>query len=362
MLLLLFAMPQRVLWVISFFLSLGVAKAQTSAPTKTYKIHALKEQSSSNLPSTLFHLLPDQNLLVLIPQQHSSWTLKRITAWNTDNLNEETLSFTGNPLTEGESGFEDLIVNPAGRYAVIRIRSFGGNLYDGTVRNRTALIVLVDLQGFQVLSQRTTTDPLFAASEWSFAENGLLITAALVQRSTVPAQLKHPWEYTSITDVYQAAALTLPSWTPSMTCHYERVIYPAGATSQSTSHVVKGSDECSPLIAAANVRTAENLPGGQFPSLRYADLGRPCQFASEGPLEKFGLYECRTGNGYFDDMIVTTKTRDLAVLSLPDGKRVLTVPLPHNTKPVPALLANADDHTWLLVLRNGVDLSAYRIP
>ncbi len=117
-----------------------------------------------------------------------------------------------------------------------------------------------------------------------------------------------------------------------------------------------------PLIAAANVRTAENLPGGQFPSLRYADLGRPCQFAAEDPSGKFGLYGCRTGNGYLDDMIVTTKTRDLTVLSLADGKKVLTVPLPHNTRPVPALLGNADDHTWLLVLRNGVELSTYKIP
>ena len=355
-------MRRYMLWVTSLFLFLGLARAQTLTPTTTYKIHAQKEQSTSNLPSTLFHLLPDQKLLILIPQQHSSWTLKRIVAWNTDKPKEETLSFVGNPLTESESGLEDLIINPAGRYAVIRIRSFGGNLYDGTLRNRTALTVLVDLQGFQVVSQRTTSDPLFAASEWSFAENGLLITTALIQRSTVPSQLKHPWEYKSITDVYQAAALTLPSWTPSMMCRYDRIIYPAGSTPQPTSKVIKGDDECSPLIAAANVRAVENLPGGQFPSLRYADLGRPCQFAAESPSENFGLYECRTGNGYFDDMIVTTKTRDLAVLSLPDGKRVLTVPLPHNTKPIPALLANADDHTWLLVLRNGVDLSTYRIP
>jgi len=116
------------------------------------------------------------------------------------------------------------------------------------------------------------------------------------------------------------------------------------------------------FVAAAKVHTAENLPGGQFPSLRYADLGRPCQFAAESPPAQFGLYDCRTGNGYLDDMIVTTKTRDLAVLSLPDGKRVLSVPLPRNTKPVPALLGTADNHTWLLVLRNGVDLSTYRIP
>jgi hypothetical protein len=140
------------------------------------------------------------------------------------------------------------------------------------------------------------------------------------------------------------------------------MIYPANATSQSTSHLAKGNDECSALVASANVHTAENLPGGQFPSLRFADLGRPCQFAAESPSEKFSLYECRTGNGYLDDMIVTTKTRDLAVLSLPDGKRVFTVPLPHNTKPIPALLGEAGDRTWLLILHNGVDLSTYRIP
>jgi hypothetical protein len=106
-----------------------------------------------------------------------------------------------------------------------------------------------------------------------------------------------------------------------MTCHYERIIYPANATSQSTSHLAKGNDECSALVASANVHTAENLPGGQFPSLRYADLGRPCQFAAESPSENFGLYECRTGNGYLDDMIVTTKTRDLAVLRLPEREK-----------------------------------------
>jgi hypothetical protein len=43
LLLLRFAMPQRVLWVISLFLFWGLAKAQTPAPTTTFKIHAQKE-------------------------------------------------------------------------------------------------------------------------------------------------------------------------------------------------------------------------------------------------------------------------------------------------------------------------------
>ncbi len=59
-------------------------------------------------------------------------------------------------------------------------------------------------------------------------------------------------------------------------------------------------------------------------------------------------------------MIVTTKTRNLTVLSVPDGKQVLAVPLPHNLTPYPALLADAGNHTWLLVLRDGIKFEAYR--
>ena len=356
-------MRRHVLCLAVLMSALGLAKAQKVMPTKAYKLHAQKEQKSSYLPSTLIRLLPDQSLLVLVPQSDSLWSLKRVSAWSTDRPNEESLSFKSVVYTaEGQSGIEDLVVDPAGRYAVIRIKSFGGSLYDGTVRNRSASVILIDLQKFQIVSQQTTTDPLLAASDWSFAENGLLVTAASIKRTTVPAQLKHPWAYQSITDVYEAAALTLPTFTRSMTCHYERVIFGADATSQARSSIAKSKEDCSPLIAVADLRAGESLPGGQFPSLRYVDLARPCQFKSEGPEEKFGLYECLTGGGYFDDMILTTKTRNFVVLTLPEGKQVLTVPLAHHRRPIPAVLAHADDQTWLLILRDGIDLSAYKIP
>jgi hypothetical protein len=61
-------------------------------------------------------------------------------------------------------------------------------------------------------------------------------------------------------------------------------------------------------------------------------------------------------------MIQTTKTRNLTVLSVPDGKTVLTVPLPHNMTPIPALLASASGHTWLLILSDGIKLDTYQLP
>jgi hypothetical protein len=355
-------MRQWLLWLIPLSLLVKAAAAQTPLPTTTYKLHAQKEHRSSNLPSTLLYLLPDQSLLVLIPQADDKWLFKRLTSWDTANPKEETLSFTGQHLQEGVSGFEGLKVDPAGVYAILRIKSFTGSM-EPMGQNRSALVVLVDLRSFTIISQSTTTDPLLAVSDWSFTKEGLLIASALTGRSTVPPKLKHPWEFQSITDTYQAAAFMLPDWKPSMACQYERLLdFPNGSNQSSVWHLSKVSGGCATLVEVAHVPTADRLPGGEFPSVRYADLARPCLLQSESPSANFALYGCRTDNGYWDDMIVTTKTRSFTVLSVPDGKTVLTVPLPHNVTPIPALLANAHSHTWLLVLRDGIKLETYLLP
>jgi hypothetical protein len=354
-------MRRLLLYLVSFSLLATSVVAQPPSPTTTYKLHAQKEQRSANLPSTLLYLLPDQTVLVLIPQQDSKWVFKRLTAWNTGFPKEETLAFAGDRPQEGASGFEDLKVDPSSNFAVIRIKSFTGSMYPMS-QNRSAFVVLVDLRTFTIVSQRTTTDPFFAGSDWSFTEQGLLIANALTGRSTVPPQLKHSWEYTSITDTYQAAAFTLPDWKASMPCQYERLLDFRNGNNTPAWHLSKVGDGCAALVEVAHVSTAEHLPGGEFPSVRYANLARPCQFASESPSANFALYGCRTGNGYFDDMIMTTKTRNLTVLSVPEGKTVLTVPLPHNMTPIPALLANASGHTWLLILHDGIKLETYQLP
>jgi hypothetical protein len=74
------------------------------------------------------------------------------------------------------------------------------------------------------------------------------------------------------------------------------------------------------------------------------------------------LYECRTGHDFMDSFFMTTSSRDLRVLSVPEGKQALKVPLPHNLTPYPAVLANAGGQTWLLLLRDGNRIEAYRLP
>jgi hypothetical protein len=340
----------------------GLAVAQTPLPTTAYKLHAQKEKHSANLPSTLLYLLPDQALLVLIPQQDGKWVFKRLTAWDTGSPKEESLAFTTRPPQEGASGYEDLKVDPASIYAVIRIKSFTGNIFTVT-ENRSAIVVLVDLRSFTIVSQLTTSDPLLAASDCSFANNGMLVASVMTGRSMTPPHPKHAWSYETITDTYQAAALGLPDLKASMSCQYELFLDNRPGSLRRDRYLSKVSDGCAALVELAHVPTALNLPDrppGRVPDVPLA--GPTCSFGSVSPSAKFALYGCRTGNGYFDDMIQTTKTRNLTVLSVPDGKTVLTVPLPRNMTPIPALLASASGHTWLLILSDGIKLDTYQLP
>jgi hypothetical protein len=338
-----------------------VAHAQTPFPTISYKLHAQDEHYSANRPSSLIYLLPDQALLVFNPQRNAKWLFKRITGWDTAAPKEETVAFDGQSFEEGTTGTEDLRVDPAGNYAVIRTRP--ENLLDPARRDSSALVVVVDLRNFTIVSRQITTDPLIAASSWSFSKNGLLIASAMIGRVMTPSHPKPELSYQTIADSYEAAAFTLPDWKASTHCKYELFLDDrAGSTNPNSFHLTKVDDGCAALIASAQVPSAQNLPDGPVRPSPYEGLaGKTCEFGGENPSANFALYGCRTGHAYLDGMIVTTNSRNLTILSIPDRKTVLVVPLPHNTKPYPAVLANARDHTWLLLLRDGVKLQGFRL-
>jgi hypothetical protein len=328
----------------------------------TYKLHAQKELHSSNLPSTLVHLTSDQALLVLVPQQDGKWLFKRITSWEANSPKEETLSFATQAVQEGASGFEDLKVDPEGHYAVIRLRSFNGSISSPN-RTRSAVIIIVDLRGFTIVSQQATSDLLLASSEWAFAKNGMLIASTLTERLTTPEKPKNGWSYETISDNYRAAALTLPKLTPSMPCLYTLFLDHRSSSTRSDRYLSKTDDGCAALVALAQVPAADNLPDGPPKPVSYATLAGPnCDFGGTSPDAEYLLYGCRTGHDYFDGMIATTNTRNLTVLKVPSGQHVLEVPLPHNMTPYPALLARAGDRTWLLLLRDGIKLESYLVP
>ncbi len=116
-------MLRRVLCLVPLSLLLSCVDAQKPTPTSVYMLHAQKATRSAYLEMTLLQRLPDQALLVLVPQQNGKWLIKRITAWDTSGPKEESLTFDGESPRIGKSHLEELKVDPTGTYAIIRLKT-----------------------------------------------------------------------------------------------------------------------------------------------------------------------------------------------------------------------------------------------
>ncbi|HZL25856.1 MAG TPA: hypothetical protein VFC39_04930 [Acidobacteriaceae bacterium] len=356
----------------------SISFAQTTSPTMTHKLQAQKEPHLSNCvfsSSTVLYLTPDQALLAVIPQPDNIWLFKRITAWETGAPKEETLTFTVKPLEKRaklsylafecpvRTRFATLDVDPEQHLAVFRLKSDSGATNNTAKWTRSAEIVVVDLRTFTIVSQQDTTDPLLASSAWAFADNGMLIASALTERTTSPPKPKLMGAYDTITEHYEAVAFTLPQFTSSMECENTRFIDFRDAKFKHNWQLTKVSDGCASLVALAQVPEADNLPDGPPKPQPYAKLAGPtCRISDKSPTSGYMLYDCRTAYDGLDGMIDITTSRKLTVLKIPGGQAALDLRLPRNSKPYPALLANTADHTWLLLLRDGINLDIYRVP
>jgi hypothetical protein len=200
-----------------------------------------------------------------------------------------------------------------------------------------------------------------ASSDWAFAKKGMLIASAQTERTTTPEKPRHGWQYDTISDRYKAVAFTLPQFTSSMECEYTRFDDLRDAKSTPTRQLTKVSDGCASLVALAQVPAADNLPDGPPKLEPYAKLAGPtCDISGNSADSGYMLYDCRTA--YVDEMLDITTSRKLTVLKTPGGQPALEVRLPHNSRPYPALLANTVGQTWLLLLRDGINLEIYRVP
>lgn len=341
----------RILVGLAFFAAFSSAQAKTPAPAPafTYTLHAQKEFRKFCFPGclgppyTVTALTPENALLVLIPQAHGNWVLKRLTAWDSQSPQEATLSFTGDPPHDKHEGItEDLTVNPDGTYLIVRITSDYTSHGELTL---TALLILVDLHSFSIVLRRSTTDPLIASSEVHFNNNGLLVAQGIVKVNR-----------TAATTAYAAGVLTLPDFQLTTSCRYERELRSENnrlnwITSQNA------NSACAAVLQAAGVSSVENLPGsdhrGEISKLLNIDY---CSLNYLSRDEKLALYNC--GKSYADGSFQFSRASK--VISVSDKKTVLSIPLPV-TQSVDGLLAADGTQNYLLLLRDGIRLETYRI-
>jgi hypothetical protein len=359
-----FCMYVRPLQLLAIVCVARVCLAQAPVPSNTYTIHAQKERRAGfslvptvALPSTMLVATPDNALLVLIPQTEGEWALKRLSEWDTSHPQEQTLTIKGNPHSNKDvSVATDMILDPHGAYLLLRIDSRLGAI-DSPNRIREAVVNVIDLHSFTIISRRITTDPLLASSQWRFSKDDQLISKGIATRSSA----KTP-SVNTVTDAYDAAALTLPDLAPTTSCHYDQVIELRADSSGWTKPTVKNvGDGCAALLRSAAVSSLEDLPGHDEEMPKdLSKLAAPdCLIQSVNREKTLAVLECRTGHSYMDGEIVTTRSRGITVLSIQDGKPVFSLPLPHNWKPIPGVVAFANGKNNLILLRDGVKLKTY---
>ena len=206
-----FCMYVRPLQLLAILCLAGVCLAQSPEPSNTYTLHAQKERRAGfslvptvALPSTMLVATPDNALLVLIPQTEGEWALKRLSGWDTNHPQEQTLTIKGNSSSNKDvSVATDMLLDPHGAYLLLRIDSRLGAI-DSPNRIREAVVNVIDLHSFTIISRRVTTDPLFASSQWQFSRDDQLISKGIAKRLSAKTA-----SVNTVTDAYDAAALKL---------------------------------------------------------------------------------------------------------------------------------------------------------
>lgn len=311
------------------------------------------------------------------PQGNGHWTLIRVTL-GSPGPREEQLTVTGfttDQLNRDEvKGLGNVSVSPDGRYAVVRTRTWegAGNPATWGLHARAAIAV-IDLQSWNVLSERIMTDPAYARGSWTFSKDGVLIT-----ESTLSSTRKrgHPAE--TYSDAHQAVALLLPGLQPSLTCNYTVAFGPFSTSRGSPyreSSVTDVSASCVDLVKLADAssvtdlyhprrifdRVAQQLHflPEEFVSPPHTNNFNGCDIADVAVGERLALYECFRSHHTWYDTLKTTAL-SLSVVSVPDGKEVLRVP-ESGKGPRSVGLVTISGQDYLVILEDGVKLIGYRL-
>jgi hypothetical protein len=302
-------------------------------------------------------LAPDNSLVVLIPQEDGEWVLKRLTDWNTPAPHEQTLAITGQKVGDAQvSVTTDIRVNPNAASLIVRLTYrrvvFGSN----NPPVPEAVILLVDLPRFTIISKRITSDALLATSQWRFAGNSLILAKLFLSAS--PAHLPdHP----SATSTYEAATLGFPDLNTNDSCHYNETMSCDGTNGCREEINKQANSDCANLLKSTGVSSVSDFFGGNVSESSAKLAGRDCIISATSSGKTIVLFECRTGHSYMDGEIYITKSRTSTVRTVPEGKPILTIPLPHNFHEIPGVLATSNGAQYLLLLRDGIKLEGYRL-
>lgn len=337
-------------------LSLAIAgQAQKPAPVATYTLHTQKLLKGDNGVPYGWALGPDNSLLVLLPRTDGQWVLKKFRSWETLTPTDDELIFAGETPKLEKWASAELTISPSGKYLIIRIdRPDNGKV--------ATILAVVDLRNFTLISRRTTSDPLLRAfSDWKLIQDDRIIASVEAPRVSFTDPLPPAGTYRML-----AGELALPDLKPTVSCEYSLIDENDPESGHWERQSNNNSQDCLALQHDLDVLSIEktlayDITEKKFRRLAGADCNPADVIANE---DRFAIYKCGKAHAedFADGLFYYETSNVLKVVTLPEGKPLLSVPIGFFSRKTEGLLANANGHDYLIVFRDGVTLESYHLP
>jgi hypothetical protein len=344
-----------------------IAQAKPADPVPAYSMKIAQKHSNMG---TYFEVAPDQSLLFFTGDKAGNWDLNRISAWDSPSPKQERLKMKGPTREDMESlpsGQSTFLITNNGQFALTRVALDAPGMASSFRKNSRAIINIIDLQSFVVVSTLNTTDKLLAGGFWqAFEENSILADYRANEKDAGGNAFTRE----------SVALLEIPTMKPSMGCDYllhygEWKQNDRGGMSRATS-TSDLSSGCAEIMHKTNASEPENIQ--KFPTiskeakeLKFKPQefsGSPeawhgCSFVEERSTLKVALFSCGNGHQTWYD---TSKMDSKAyfVVDTTTGTALLRISV-NPSKAAIGHLVTRESKSWLALLIDNVDLAFYPI-
>src|SRR5271170_6881694 len=292
------------------------AHAQPPAPVSTYKIRVgTVIKGRDGLPFD-WVLAPDNSLLISLGHPGGRWSIRRIRHWETPSPKEEGIEFADDFSDRRWGVFGKPLLDPAGDYLVFRVVHPLAATTEASGRWRQeAVIAVIDLRTFKLVS-RTKSDGDLASGTLAFNRDGTLMVKE--------------WKYNyGAKPDREVTLLSLPKLETVAACDYTVEEAPAASKTADHKATITTSRTCPATLVSALHESAGPSPPDPVFDPKFENLAGPnCLDAELDKTQTLALFHCGSehltdADGFFG----ITFWKALKVLSVPDGKTLLAVPL-----------------------------------
>jgi hypothetical protein len=352
--------------LVSFSSALG-AQGKATDPSPTYKLMLTPKHSGMG---TYFAVSCSESLLFFIGDKAGTWDLMRVSDWDTPSPKKEKLQLKGPTREEIEGarfGQSTFFLTNDGQFAITRVERDAPSMASSVRRNSQAVINVIDLRNYSIISTLSTADQLLAGGFWQpFEEHSILAAYGANDKDASGNTFSRE----------SVGLLELPTMDVSNECQYllhygEIKQNEQGGLSRETS-ISDMSSGCTEIMHKTNASKPEDIQKFKTVSNAVKELkfqppefsgGSPawhgCSLIEERTEDKLALFDCGNGHQTWYDK-AKTDLRAYFAVDVTTGTALLRVSV-NPSKSALAHLTKHEGKSWLVLLSDHVDLAFYPI-